>query len=365
MLDRMEKQGITGTDQEALKDSVMKAISSMLKINLTLLDYAKGDVDKYVTMVADAYTLKGQDISNNLATPGTKYPVRLRDRIFATYLRLMFSPIADDIVVRMAKNYGDDPIFTGLDVKGFVETQTPEARTSLHTGAMRFFSEQFNVAIDAKNLRVGVPILYADEGRPAPVAQVMAFCERDEIAQIRENISHNNMEGNLAQLVGGIDGDVHLEVFDGVIENITNVLGRDGLMIRVVKNSRDRLLIRIVENKPILAEYAMKDRQPTRIAPEEKFILPNFIEPNEKDSLIRSLLTTRTLLLDPTILLDDPSIRIYVNENGILSCNSKTSMEAVCDKLGCSPGGCAPKHILSRTSIHDHNPKEIPVYALN
>ncbi len=347
MLQRMEDKGIQGQMLENLKESVMKAISSMLKVNLSLLEYTKGDTEKYVTMVAEAYTLKGQDINNNLSTPGTKYPIRLRDRIFATYLRLMFSPLADEIMIKMAKNYGDDTIFDGLDAGRIVEAQSPDNRQRLKQGSIEFFQKQFGVLIKDKNINIGVPILYADEGHPSPVGQVMCFCSKSEIIGIRQGIEANNVSENLAEFIGEQPGDVHLEIFNGIIENISNLFGRDGIMIRVVKNEKDVLLIRIVEDLPVMAEYALKNRDQTRKAPEEKFILPNFVAPDEYGRIIQSLMTTRTLLLDPSMLLTDPDICIYVSEDNILSCSIDTPINVVCEKMGKNVSNTTPTPVSS------------------
>ncbi len=360
MFQRIINQGITGERLLMMDESIMKAISSMLKINLSLLDYTKGDLDKYTTMVAEAYTLKGQDINNNLATPGTKYPIRLRDRIFASYLRIMFSPLADEIMIRMAKNYGDDPIFDGLDMSNYAESQTTRSRNGLKQGAIKFFADQFGVDLSRKKINVGVPILYADEGRPAAVAQIMAFCKPEEIRSIRSGIAANNVSKKLAEFIGQEPGDIHLEVFNGIIENISNIFGRDGIMIRVVKENKDILLMRIVEDKPILAEYALKNRDYSKIAPEEKFIAPNFIAPDDQKRVMRSLITTRTMLLDPSILQEDPSINIYVSQKGLMSCRVDTPAAEIAEKLGTDINNYKIYPILSDTA----NNSQYPIYHI-
>lgn len=352
-------------NQEELKkidESILKAISSVVKLQLTILKNTETP-DEYRHMLAKAFFLKFLDINDNLKSPGTKPPILFRDRMFITIARFMNSPLADEMLINMGLHYEDDPLFKGMHLKEVIKKRlTRKEKTRLKKDSMQMFEEWLQ--IKPQKTIVGLPVRFYDENVSVSAPQIILRFSKKEIQIIRDKINSEDYYSLKTKLLNGkAEEDVLFTPYDGVHENILNVVGQDGMMLILTQLDGTQLYMRIIEDVPDYAEYALRNHSPTTKAPAAKIFEPLFINDSDED-IIRSYLNSRGVSFDPRALLLDPSIAMYVSENGVLSCDINTPFDEICRRLGVDPTDRNPLHILDKTPPDLADPNELHIYMI-
>ncbi len=367
----LHRNNIDALEIAKYEESILKAISSVVKLQLTLLENTQDEED-YLHKLARAFLLKSIDINDNLASPGTRPPILLRDRMFATIQRLMHSPLADEMMTNMALQE-DDPLFAGRNLADIVTSLTVEEKKRLEQEAMQSMYDIYGIRVEPSKLHAGLRIPFRDEGDTTPAPQIIIRCKKSEIEQMRGHLHTMNGIASLSRLTNKSQEELATFVpYNGVLENIVNILGRDGIMIKVQHEGNTKLYIRVIEDKPTYMEYAQRSHPRNRKAPEAKLFSRLFVNPDDRMSMVRSLLNSRAgLTFDPESLMLDPDTVIFTSPHGVMSCRKsdfsshEAMVERACERLKVNKKRCKPYHILTHAEGNLDNPYELHVYMLD